>query len=61
MAEKPAPFDPAEGLTSDEAIAAFLAEAFAFGDAAYLAHALGVAGRARAALAALENPPVSLA
>ncbi|TGR36828.1 transcriptional regulator, partial [Mesorhizobium sp. M1C.F.Ca.ET.195.01.1.1] len=29
MAEKLTTFDPAEGLTSDEAIAAFMAEAFA--------------------------------
>jgi probable addiction module antidote protein len=47
MAEKLTPFDPAEGLRSDEAIAAFMAEAFTSGDAGYIAHALGVAARAK--------------
>jgi DNA-binding phage protein len=32
MAEKLTTFDPAEGLTSDEAIASFMAEAFASED-----------------------------
>jgi probable addiction module antidote protein len=40
-------FDPAEGLTSDEAIAAFMAEAFTSEDAGYIAHALGVVARAK--------------
>ena len=31
-------FDPAEGLTSDKAIAAFMADAFASEDAGYIAH-----------------------
>ena len=39
-------FDPAEGLASDEAIEAFIAEALAAGDADYIAHALDVAARA---------------
>jgi probable addiction module antidote protein len=47
MAEKVTTFDPAEGLTSDEAIAAFMAEAFASEDAGYVAHALGVVARAK--------------
>ena len=47
MAEKLTRFDPAEGLTSDEAIAAFMAEAFASEDAGYIAHALGVVARAK--------------
>ena len=47
MAEKLTTFDPAEGLTSDEAIAAFMTEAFASGDAGYIAHALGVVARAK--------------
>jgi probable addiction module antidote protein len=42
MAEILTRFDPAEGLTSDDAIAAFMADAFASGDARYIAHALGV-------------------
>ena len=40
-------FDPAEGLTSDEAIAVFMADAFESGDAGYIAHALGVVARAK--------------
>lgn len=40
-------FDPAEVLTSDEAIAAFMADAFESGDAGYIAHALGVVARAK--------------
>jgi probable addiction module antidote protein len=40
-------FDPAEGLTSDDAIAAFMADAFESEDAGYIAHALGVVARAK--------------
>ncbi len=47
MVEKLTNFDPAEGLTSDDAIAAFMTEAFASGDTGYIAHALGVVARAR--------------
>ena len=47
MARKLTPFDPAEGLTSDEAIAAFMADAFESEDAGYIAHALGVVARAK--------------
>ncbi len=47
MTEKLTPFDPAEGLTSDEAIAAFMADAFSSEDAGYIAHALGVVARAK--------------
>ena len=47
MAEKLTVFDPAEGLTSDEAIAAFMSEAFGSEDAGYIAHALGVVARAK--------------
>jgi probable addiction module antidote protein len=47
VAEKLTSFDPAEGLTSDEAIAGFLAEAFASEDTGYIAHALGVVARAK--------------
>jgi len=47
MAEKLTTFDPAEGLTSDEAIAAFMVEAFASEDSGYIAHALGVVARAK--------------
>lgn len=47
MAEKLTVYDPAEDLTSDEAIAAFMAEAFQTSDAGYIAHALGVVARAK--------------
>ncbi len=40
-------FDPAEALTSDEAIATFMADAFESEDAGYIAHALGVVARAK--------------
>jgi probable addiction module antidote protein len=41
------PYDPAEDLTSDSAIATFMAEAFETEDTGYTAHALGVAARAK--------------
>jgi probable addiction module antidote protein len=47
MVEKITLFDPAEGLTSDEAIAAFMVGAFTSGDVGYVAHALGVVERAK--------------
>ena len=47
MVERVTSFDPAEGLTSDESIAGFMAEAFASEDAGYIAHALGVVARAK--------------
>jgi len=40
-------YDPAEDLGSKKAVAIFLAEAFKTNDPAYIAHALGVAARAR--------------
>ncbi|MCY0387047.1 hypothetical protein OVY01_07330 [Robbsia sp. Bb-Pol-6] len=36
------PFDAAELLDSDEAIAAFMADAFETGDSSFIAHALGI-------------------
>ena len=47
MAQKLTTYDPAEDLTSDKAIAAFMAEAFGTEDAGYIAHALGVVARAK--------------
>ena len=47
MAEKLTAYDPAEDLSSDAAIAIFMAEAFQTNDAAYIAHALGVVARAK--------------
>ncbi|WP_439528546.1 addiction module antidote protein [Pannonibacter sp.] len=40
-------FDPAELLTSREAVAAFMSDALASGDAGYIAHAVGVVARAK--------------
>jgi len=40
-------YDPAEDLGSKEAVAIFLCEAFKTDDPAYIAHALGVAARAK--------------
>ena len=40
-------YDPAEDLGSDEAIAIFMAEAFATNDVGYISHALGVVARAK--------------
>lgn len=47
MAEKLSSYDPAEDLASGEAMASFMAEAFATEDAGYIAHALGVVARAK--------------
>ncbi len=47
MAEIVSDYDPAEDLTSPEAIAAFVNEALGTEDAAYIAHALGVVARAK--------------
>ena len=47
MAEKFTPYDPAEDLGTDEAIAVFMAEAFKTNDVAYISHALGVVARAK--------------
>jgi probable addiction module antidote protein len=47
MTVKLTTYDPAEGLTSDTAIATFMAEAFETEDAGYIAHALGVVARAK--------------
>jgi len=47
MTKKLTTYDPAEDLASDEAIAKFMAEAFASNDSGYIAHALGVVARAK--------------
>jgi len=47
MTEKLTTYDPAEDLTSDDAIATFMAEAFESNDASYIAHSLGVVARAK--------------
>ena len=47
MVRKFTVYDPAEDLTSAEAIAVFLTEAFRTEDTGYIAHALGVVARAK--------------
>lgn len=47
MTDQLSNYDPAEDLTTDEAISLFMAEAFATRDASYIAHALGVVARAK--------------
>lgn len=47
MNRKLTAYDPAEDLTSDKAVAAFMAEAFKTEDAGYITHALGVVARAK--------------
>ncbi|MCC5995017.1 MAG: putative addiction module antidote protein [Oceanicaulis sp.] len=47
MAETLTPYDPADDLADEEAVAVFIAEAFETGDASYIAHALGVAARSQ--------------
>jgi probable addiction module antidote protein len=47
MAGKLSTYDPAEDLTSDKAIATFMAEAFQTEDAGTIAHALGIVARAK--------------
>ena len=47
MADRLSNYDPAEDLGSEEAIAVFMAEAFATNDVSYISHALGVVARAK--------------
>jgi len=47
VSEELTPYDPAEDLTSDEAIETFMAEAFKTKDAGFIAYADGVVARAR--------------
>ncbi len=46
MTEKLTNYDPAEDLTSEEAMAIFMTEALETNDAGYIVHALGVVARA---------------
>lgn len=47
MTEKLTTFDPAEHLTSDRAIADFMAGAFETNDPRFVAHAVGIVARAK--------------
>jgi len=59
MTEKLTTFDPAELLTSDQAVAAFMADAFESGNTGYIAHALGVVARARGMAAIAKETGLS--
>lgn len=47
MIEKITAYDPAQDLETDEALAAFMGEAFSTNDPKYIAHALGIVARAK--------------
>ena len=47
MTDKLTTYDPAEDLTSGEAIATFMAGAFETNDAGFISHALGIVARAK--------------
>ena len=47
MVEKLSNYDPAAALVDDDEIAFFMSDAFATGDAAYIAKSLGVVARAK--------------
>ena len=47
MTDNLSSYDPADDLRTDEAIVAFMDEAFGTADSAYVAHALGVVARAK--------------
>ena len=47
MIKKLSNYDPAEDLTSEQAMAVFMNEAFETNDVSYIAHALGVVARAK--------------
>ncbi len=47
MAEKLSNYDPATALVDDKEITFFMSDAFATGDAAYIAKCLGVVARAK--------------
>jgi len=59
MTEKLLPFDASEFLDSQEAIECFMREAFETGDAAYIAHAIGVVARAKSMSAVAKDTGLS--
>jgi probable addiction module antidote protein len=59
MALKTRKFDPARYLESEEDFAFFLSDAMETGDAAYIAHALGVVARARGMSAVAKEAGLS--
>lgn len=59
MALKTTKFDPAGYLKTDEEMAVFLSEAFAIGDAAFVADAIGVVARAKGMSAVAKEAHLS--
>lgn len=59
MALKTTKFDPAAYLKTEEEMAAFLSEAFAIGDAAFVADAIGVIARAKGMSAVAKHTNLS--
>lgn len=55
MATKTAPYDPAEFLTDDETVGAYLTEALHTDDPRLIAKALGAVARARGGMAQLSR------
>jgi len=53
------PYDPADDLISDEGIAYFIEGAFETGDPEFIAHALGVAARAKGMMQIAEQTGLS--
>jgi probable addiction module antidote protein len=60
MGEKFTVYDPAEDLVSDEGIAYFVAESLKTEDAEYIAHALGIAARAKGLDHVVEETGLSM-
>jgi len=59
MAIETVPFDASEFLGSQEAQTELIVDAFASGDAAYIAHALGVVAKARGMTAIAKDAGVT--
>ncbi len=59
MPKKSKPYDPAEFLDTDEALAEYITESLLTGDAAQIAHAIGVAARARKMVQIAEDTGLS--
>ncbi|PIM54084.1 putative addiction module antidote protein [Roseateles chitinivorans] len=59
MAEQVRTYDPAEMLTTEASIAAFMADAFETNDAGYIAFALGMVARAKGMTQVAEQTGLS--
>ena len=52
-------FDPADYLKTDEAVGTFIDDAFKTGDAAHIAHCIGIAARAKGISKIAEDAGIS--